>query len=156
MIGFDGGLSAIALAADNSNQHTSPDPSSLKVGRSLAGDMQTNEGGDAGVRRMSGGSLAVADLNAGAGEASEADMDVPHSGGTLLTGGIGSVPFDDNGTDPRMLVLGNEPQDEYSPGGTAAGGEDHIGNFRGSLVSGITNCSGRLARECHGMRVGYL
>lgn len=58
--------------------------------------MQADEGGDTRIGRMTGGSLAVADLNTGSSKASETDMHIPHGGSTLLAGGVGGIPLDNN------------------------------------------------------------
>jgi hypothetical protein len=91
----DGNLSK---AVDVELMVSEPNPGSFKVPGRAPGDVQAEEGGEAIVEVVGGGSGALFDEEVGAGDSTSSDVGVPHAGACLDIAGLVDVPFDDDCT----------------------------------------------------------
>lgn len=86
-----------------------PDPSSLQVRGGLARDVQSEECSSARLDGVVGELQAVGHGDVATGESTNADMYVPHGGGSLLAGLVGGIPFDDDGTKNQKRLCFEPP-----------------------------------------------
>lgn len=89
--------------------------------------------------------LTVRDLDVAPGEPSKAEMDVPRSGGGLLSGSVGGVPFHDDRTGSHGSIKKackssyNASKTMTVPSGSTTGGEDQVREFHDTLVTRLSD-----------------